>query len=78
MFGYWFNRRVYENVPPSLFFSGLVLVFASIFIVSPLTSSLMAAGGVSLIIGAISAIVSRNQNRRRSFKLAQLYTFSSD
>jgi len=76
MFGYWFHRALYENFPPMFFLSGLLLALSSVMVNNGLTSSLMALGGMALMIGAFSAIGARNVNRKQAFKMKQLVSFT--
>ena len=75
MFGFWLNRRLYENMPPLFFLIGVLVLIRSIFGIGSLTSLFFAISGFALLGASFLIVVYRNTNRERRFRLSQLWSF---
>ena len=73
MFGIYLSKNVYENLPPMLFYSGLVMLVLAMFLPAGLTGKMIAVGGLALMFAGFHAVQSRNRNRGREFRFGQLF-----
>ena len=75
MFGLWFSKRLYENLPAAWFLSGFLIVCLSFFLDGSAATQWLALSGLALMGAAFFAVAARSRNRDEAFKLRQLFTF---
>ena len=75
MFGFWLPVRIYENLPPGMFYGGLLLFIFAIVKESVFSANLLVVSGLVLTICAWQILVWRTKSRRQPFLLRSLLIF---